>query len=185
MHIVTFSRQLLQRPGQIGAIAPSSRKLCALMAAQLPMTEGPVVELGPGTGRITEALLERGVAPQDLHLVEINRSFADLLRKRFPGVNVHHAGAQDLAALGIANVRAVVSGLPLLSMSLQLQRDILAAAFTALRPDGVMIQFTYGFRPPIRRQIRHELGLQWQASRTIVANLPPARVYVFRRSQKD
>lgn len=174
-----FMGQLLRRPHQVVALAPSSRFLCAEMAAGIDPAAGPVIELGAGTGNITKAILDRGVAPENLHSIEMNPEFCDRLRARFPGLNVYQVSAGDVGTLPVGSAQAVVSGLPLLSMPTQLQRDILTGTFQRLRPGGTYVQFTYGPKPPVTRSVREELDLDWRVSRKIWWNMPPARVYRF------
>jgi len=176
-----FLGQLLKRPHQVVALAPSSVALAREMAATLDPSAGPVIELGAGTGKITSAILDRGIAPEDLHAIEMNPAFCARLRADFPGLNVHKMSAGDVGDLPVEGAQAVVSGLPLLSMPTALQRAILTGAFQCLKPAGTYVQFTYGPKPPVAAAVRAELGLTWTVSRRIWANLPPARVYRFAR----
>ncbi len=173
---------MLRRPGRVAALAPSSRTLAGAMAAGLSPETGPVIELGGGTGKITEAILARGVAPGRLAVFETDRVFCELLRARFPGVHVLGLDAQRIAEGPFAEAGAVVSGLPMLSIPTRIQSRILAGAFAVLRPGGVFFQFTYGWRPPVDREVREALGLTWTVSPWIRRNLPPARVYRFTRA---
>jgi phosphatidylethanolamine/phosphatidyl-N-methylethanolamine N-methyltransferase len=177
--LALFLGQLARRPHQVVALAPSSRALCAEMSAEIDPSAGPVIELGAGTGNITQAILDRGVAPENLHSIEMNEEFCDRLRARFPGLNVHCMSAGDVGSLPVQGAQAVVSGLPLLSMPLDLQRAILAGTFQRVQPGGTFVQFTYGPKPPVAKAVAEELGLDWRASRKIWWNLPPARVYRF------
>lgn len=178
-----FLGQLIRSPHKISAIAPSSVALARRMASELPSDRsGPVVELGAGTGKITQALLDAGVAAQDLHAFELNEEFVDNLHRKFPDIHVHHNMAQDMGKLGLDNVRAVVSGLPFLSMPGSVQLAILRASFAAMGPDGVYIQFTYGPKSPVQERVADALSLTFTKSETIWGNLPPARVYAFRRT---
>jgi phosphatidylethanolamine/phosphatidyl-N-methylethanolamine N-methyltransferase len=177
-----FMGQLLRKPHEVVALAPSSQALAAEMAAGLEPAAGPVIELGAGTGRITSAILARGVRPEDLHAIEMNPEFCDRLRDRFPGLNVHRMSAGEVGTLPVGGAQAVVSGLPLLSMPLALQRDILTGTFARVRPGAPYVQFTYGPAPPVARAVRDELGLDWRVSPRIWQNLPPARVYRFTRT---
>ncbi|PWK62443.1 class I SAM-dependent methyltransferase [Roseicyclus mahoneyensis] len=177
-----FMGQLLRRPHQVVALAPSSRFLCAEMVARIDPAAGPVIELGAGTGNITQAILDRGVAQEDLHSIEMNPEFCDRLRARFPRLNVHQMSAGEVGSLAVNDAQAVVSGLPLLSMPLGLQRDILTGTFQRVRPGGSYVQFTYGPKPPVARAVREELDLQWTVSHKIWWNMPPARVYRFTRT---
>ncbi|MEI6099937.1 MAG: methyltransferase domain-containing protein, partial [Alphaproteobacteria bacterium] len=140
-----FFRQLLSRPLQISAMAPSSRGLGRAMAA--PLRPGNrVVEFGPGTGVLTHAILAAGIKPADLTLFEFNPAFVSHLRQTFPDVTVVNDGAQTAPAHVAPGVDAVISGLPLLSMPLEIRENIVRAAFQILGPRGIYVQFTYGPR---------------------------------------
>jgi phosphatidylethanolamine/phosphatidyl-N-methylethanolamine N-methyltransferase len=180
--LALFRRRLLKNPRQVSAIAPSSRTLARAMTLGLGPHSGRVVEFGPGTGRFTEAALARGVPPANLTLFELDDEFVPYLRARFPGVTVHQAGAETAADLVEPGVACVISGLPLLSFPAALQEGILAAAFRILAPRGSLVQFTYGPRPPVPERMIEALGLKVNRGLKIWANLPPARVYRFRRA---
>ncbi|WP_071675038.1 class I SAM-dependent methyltransferase [Nioella nitratireducens] len=174
-----FLGQLLTKPHQVVALAPSSRALSAEMAATLDPAGGPVIELGAGTGRITQAILDRGIPAEKVHSIEMNPIFCDKLRADFPGLNVYQMSAGDVGDLEVEGAQAVVSGLPLLSMPYELQNAILTGTFKQVGTAGTYIQFTYGPKPPVKTEIREAMGLTWTTSRKIWGNLPPARVYRF------
>ena len=176
-----FLGQLLRRPHEVVALAPSSTSLARLMCEGLSPDTGLVAELGPGTGKITRAILERGVVPANLTAFELNPSFCDILEEEFPGATFLNEPAQNVGHLGKASLDAVISGLPLLSMPNDIQRQIVEGAFQALKPDGEFVQFTYGPVPPIAEEIREDLRLSWTVSKRIWGNLPPAKVYRFRK----
>lgn len=180
--LALFRKRLLQNPRQVSAIAPSSRTLARAMTLGLGPLSGRVVEFGPGTGRFTEAILARGVPPENLTLFELDGEFVDYLRGRFPGVTVHQAPAQEAAALVEPGVQVVISGLPLLSMPEEVRTGIVRAAFEVLAPRGRFVQFTYGPRPPLPPEVIAALGLSVNKGHKVWANLPPARVYRFRRA---
>jgi phosphatidylethanolamine/phosphatidyl-N-methylethanolamine N-methyltransferase len=168
-----FLRQLISRPLQVSAMAPSSRFLGKAMAKDLGPHTGRVVEFGPGTGRLTKGILDAGVAPENLTLFEMNPEFVTHLRAQFPGVTVHLAGAQDAPQMVEKGVGAVISGVPLLSMPMALRRTIM---------DGVYVQFTYRGRPALEESQIKSLGLIWKQTAYVPLNLPPARVHTFRRA---
>ena len=174
-----FMGQLLRKPHQVVALAPSSKGLCAEMARELDPLKGPVIELGAGTGNITQAILDAGIAPENCHSIEMNPDFCERLRTRFPGLNVYQMSAGDCGDLPVEGAQAVVSGLPLLSMPTQLQRDILGGFAKKVSPGGDYVQFTYGPKPPVTKVVRDELDLEWRKSGKIWWNMPPARVYRF------
>jgi phosphatidylethanolamine/phosphatidyl-N-methylethanolamine N-methyltransferase len=180
--LALFRRRLLKNPRQVSAIAPSSRTLARAMTLGLGPTSGPVVEFGPGTGRFTEAILARGVPPENVTLFELDEEFVDYLRKTFPGVTVHKLPAQEAARLIPPGVSTVISGLPLLSMPPDVREGIVNAAFAILAPRGHYVQFTYGARPPLPPETVESLGLKVNKGHKVWANLPPATVYRFRRA---
>lgn len=176
-----FLRQLLTKPKQISAIAPSSRWLAKAMAQGLGPQSGQVVEFGPGTGALTKGILAAGVRPENITVFEMNAEFVDHLINTFPRIKVHHAAAQAALATVGTGVERVVSGLPLLSMPIELRRSIVKAAFDVLVPDGIYSQFTYGRQSPLAPELMADLGLTVTKGPKVWANLPPAQVYHFRR----
>lgn len=177
-----FLRQLLQNPREVSALAPSSRWLGRAMTRGLGPASGPVAEFGPGTGQLTQAILARGVAPQNLTLFEMNPDFVTHLRVKFPGVTVHLAGAETAPQHLAGKMGAVVSGLPLLSMPLDIRRAIAGAAAAVLAEGGHFIQFTYGPRSPLSPELVAELGFTMSTGAYVWANLPPAQVYLYRKT---
>ncbi len=176
-----FLRRLIRNPRQVSAIAPSSPFLARAMARTL----GPasrVVEFGPGTGSLTRGILSRGVRPENLACFELDPDFIARLRRAFPGIAVHHAGADRAAEFVEPGVDAVISGLPLLSMPPALVKSIVGAAFAVLKPGGQYIQFTYGPKPPVPEAVMTDLGLTARKGPYVLFNLPPARVYHFTRA---
>lgn len=180
--LALFLKQLIRKPGQVVALSPSSAELARAMAAELGPQTGRVAELGAGTGKLTRAILERGVAPADLTLFEMNPDFCTHLHTAFPGVTVLHQGAETIGAALQPGLGAVVSGLPLLSMPVTVQMAILEGAFSLLRPGGAFVQFTYGPKPPLSEAIRQQLGLTARRGEKVWGNLPPARVYRYSRN---
>lgn len=183
-----FFRQWLRDPRSIAALAPSGRKLAAHMAAAVGRDARTVVELGGGTGVMTRALLERGISPDHLLVLERNAVLHAHLARRFPGVEVVRANASDLvqvvresSGLALGKVDAVASSLGLLAMSHDEQRRLLVAALEVLRPSGRFVQFTYAPRCPVPRALRAELGLEARRDSWSLLNLPPAFVYVLHR----
>lgn len=185
-----FLRSWLDHPSIAGAVSPSGPFLARMMARYVdPHKTGPVVELGPGTGSITEALLERGIAPGRLILVEFDPGFCKLLKRRFPGVHVIQGDAyalQETLGKGLRRPpSAIVSSLPLL-LKPEIQRlALLADALQCMTPDGCFVQFTYGLLSPIPRNKQAALDFHVEASPQVWWNLPPARVWVYRRYSQD
>jgi phosphatidylethanolamine/phosphatidyl-N-methylethanolamine N-methyltransferase len=177
-----FLKSWLENPLKTGAVAPSGKLLAQRMAAIVdPKAPGPVVELGPGTGPVTQALLQRGVPPERLFLVEYSKDFAKLLRERFPGVTVIQGDAYALKTTLAGQVQlpltAVISSLPLLTRPERQRGRLLEEAFDLMVPGGPFVQFTYMNNSPVPLSGDFEANV----SRRIWKNLPPARIWTYRR----
>jgi phosphatidylethanolamine/phosphatidyl-N-methylethanolamine N-methyltransferase len=181
---VRFIRSWLDSPLSTGAVTPSGRVLARAMARYVePELPGPVVELGPGTGPVTEALVAQGVDPARLVLVEFNPTFCQLLRARFPAATVIQADAYGLRR-ALPNLlrqpaAAMVSGLPMFTKPVRTRVRLLREALALLVPGAPFVQFTYAVVPPIPRSFA---GVTAEASERIWMNLPPARVWVYRKT---
>jgi len=167
----------------MGAVMPSGRVLARTMAQYVDIDSSePVVELGPGTGAITSALIEHGVDHKRLVLVEYNPGFCALLRDRYPHAKVVQGDAyalrDSLWNMLTAPASAVVSGLPLVTKPMLTRLKLIRDAFVALAPGAPFVQFTYSVAPPIPKSLP---GVSTEASERIWMNLPPARVWVYRK----
>jgi phosphatidylethanolamine/phosphatidyl-N-methylethanolamine N-methyltransferase len=180
---VRFLRSWIEKPLHMGAVMPSGRLLARTMAQYVDIhSTGPVVELGPGTGAITNALIEHGVDQKRLVLVEYNPGFCALLRDRYPHAKVVQGDAYTLRD-SLRNVlsgpaSAVVSGLPLVTKPMLTRLKLIRDAFVAMAPGAPFVQFTYSVVPPIPKSLP---GVSTEASERIWMNLPPARVWVYRK----
>jgi len=180
---VRFLRSWIEKPLRMGAVMPSGKILARTMAQYVDVdSNAPVVELGPGTGAITNALIEHGIDQKRLVLVEFNPGFCALLRDRYPQAKVVQGDAYALrASLGdvlSAPASAVVSGLPLVTQPMLKRLKLIRDAFVALAPGAPFVQFTYSVAPPIPKSLP---GVSTEASERIWMNLPPARVWVYRK----
>ncbi len=176
-----FLRQWAGNPLGIGAITPSGPDLARTMAGFLdPQASGPVVELGPGTGVVTQAILERGIDPPNLTSIEYSGDFAKLLAERFPAVQVRQGDAYNLASsLGETSALAgIVSSLPLVNSPYDKRRALILDGLDRLQPGAPFIQFSYALVPPVREEVGQ---FTLQKTGWIWANMPPARVWVYRR----
>lgn len=177
----SYLRAWLTNPFTFGAVAPSGPALSALITSEISAETGCVLELGPGKGVITQALLDRGVPESNLILVERMPDFARLLRERFPLAHVEIMDADQISGLKLLTkdepVGAVVSSLPLVSMPPDKVGAILVAAFEHLGPAGAFYQFTYAPRSPVSDSQLTRLGLKADHIGRAVLNIPPAAVY--------
>jgi phosphatidylethanolamine/phosphatidyl-N-methylethanolamine N-methyltransferase len=146
-----------------------------------PASSGPVIELGPGTGPVTEALVAQGIDPARLILVEFNPDFCRLLRTRYPAATVVQGDAYRLRRLLEAIARepaaAIVSGLPLVTKPVRTRLRLISDALALLAPGAPFVQFTYAMVTPIPKALA---GIKAEASELIWLNVPPARVWVYR-----
>ena len=184
-----FLSQWFRNPGVVGAVAPSGPALAKTMASYVDLARGgPIVELGPGTGPVTKALLARGIPADRLLLVEYETRFCRMLAERYPGVKIVQGDAYGLKATlaGHVNgeVATVISSLPLLNRPERDRVELLHQAFDLMGPDGLFIQFTYGLA--ISPMPVHAHGLAGafvgKGSAPDLLNIPPARVWRYRRA---
>jgi phosphatidylethanolamine/phosphatidyl-N-methylethanolamine N-methyltransferase len=181
---IRFFKGWMKNPKNVGSIIPTSDHMARRMASVIDLGSGlPVLELGPGTGVITRAILQRGVQPHQLYSVEYSSEFAKKLRHDFNDVHVVEGNAFDLeTTLGDANTLTfdcVVSALPLLSfpraLRIKLIKDLLARI-----PNGhPIVQFSYGpFSPvpPIP-------GVTVRHLEMIFRNVPPAQIWIYRKTK--
>lgn len=180
--LLGFGR-FVANPRRFGGFV-SGPALAEAITRDVDATAGPVLELGPGTGVFTRALIARGVAEADLILVELDPKLADRLREAFPQALVLCCKAGSVTAEMLEGRRpaAVVSGLPLLNFPAEEVERIMAAAFAISTPDAVLYQFTYAPRCPVRDHIMDRIGLVARRTARVWRNVPPAFVYRIARA---
>lgn len=179
-----FIGRLITKPKTIGAIAPSSQALGRAMAAQMDVGEnGPILELGPGTGVATAALIARGVAPERIVAVEYDEDFAGLLAQRFPQLKIVQGDAfaleRTLGDQAAEPFVGAISGVPLLNHAMARRQVFLEGVLSRLRPGAPYVQFSYGVNCPVAPP----QGVTVKQAAFVLFNLPPARVWVYRRGK--
>jgi len=179
---IRFLHSLVTRPRTTGAVSPSGPALTRLMASHVdPAEELPVIELGPGTGVVTKALIERGVRPSRIIAIEYSPEFCEMIRARFPGVTVIQGDAYDLdKTLGgrADRVSAVVSSLPLVARPLEDRIRLVEAGLRRMTQGKPFIQFSYLRKGPIEEA---PPTFTMEVSPWVWMNIPPARVWLYRR----
>ena len=182
-----FVKRWASDPRRIGAILPSAKRLARLMARasrEARYGAGPVVELGPGTGSITRALLASGIAEEELVLVERDRQLCRWLEHRFPGAVVIEGEAARIGALlgkqAVGTPSVMVSSLPLRNLEEDERDAIIQESLDVLPPAGAVVQFTYGRHPAIAGA---RLGVECQRIGFVPLNVPPASVWRIQRLQ--
>lgn len=175
---LSFVERMARNPRAIGAISPASPALAEAMAREIDFSNpGRVLELGPGTGAITRALIRRGLSTERVLAVEADPTFARILRVRFPGLQVVEGDATDagrVETLGPFN--GIISSLPLLNFPPHERVGVVLALLRLLPAGAPFVQYSYGVRPPLPRSPELRVSLADKVWR----NLPPARVWVFR-----
>ena len=180
-----FLQEWLANPQRTGSVAPSSRQLAAAMAHWLPANpDSFVLELGPGTGAVTEALIKRGLREDRLVAIERNPKMARLLREKFPRAQIINGDAWHLDHLlrsrrePIESVGAVISSLPLLNFPPDEAEALTQKIRAVLEPDGNWVQYSYHLG---KQQVRGAASFKLRASKIVWLNFPPARVSVFKK----
>lgn len=178
----SFLRAFIARPRGVGAVAPSSPHLAQAVAAEIDTNQqGPILELGPGTGALTRGVLARGIAPNRLTLIEYDSALVSSIAAQFPGIHVIHGDAFDLKNVLVNHFSqpfiATVSGIPLLSYQPAVRRKLLNSVFEWMQPGAPIIQFSYGLHSPVSSSDDISVSL---AAR-VWKNFPPAHVWVYRK----
>ena len=176
----SFFKAILINPRAMGTICPSTHYLANEMASQIPLDcQGIIIELGAGTGVVTEALLAHGIDPKRIIVIDQLPSFVAKLRQRFPMIKVIEGDAIYLTQFlkDTSGVEAVVSSLPLLSLPKAAAEIILGEISQVLSPGGLYIQYTYSYKENKFETLKSYKKIH---SKRIWRNIPPARVDVFR-----
>lgn len=180
---VKFFKGWLHRPRAVGSIVPTSSITAKRMVSIIDVTSGlPVLELGPGTGVITKAILARGVKPKDLYAVEYSPEFVRHLRRNYPDVNVIEGDAfnldETLGAMANATFDSVISGVPLLNFPVAQRVRYVEQVLDRIPAGRPIVQLTYGPKSPVppgrgNYTVEH--------FRFILRNIPPTQLWIYRR----
>lgn len=176
-----FFRQWLRSPKSMGAVIPSSQVLARAVTEAVHWRPGQqVIELGAGTGAISQGLIDSGLPPEALMTIELDLPLFEYLRRRFPAVRVVNGDATRLVDIvrqqGITQVSTVISGLPMVTMPLAFQRAIIEQSFEVLGTNGSLLQYSYSPISPIPAR---KLGVEAKLVKFVVRNVPPATVWRF------
>lgn len=180
---IRFFKGWMDGPKSVGAIMPTSSVTARSMASVINPASGlPVLELGPGTGVITRAILARGVAPADLVSIEFSQDFHTRLQLDFPDVRFVCGDAFDLdttlAGMNIGLFDSVISGIPLLNFPMARRVALIEDLLDRLPPGRPVVQFSYGPISPVAVR-----GSNFNVAHHdfVMRNVPPARLWVYRR----
>jgi phosphatidylethanolamine/phosphatidyl-N-methylethanolamine N-methyltransferase len=178
-----FFKGWMHRPKAVGAIMPTSSITAKRMASVVNVHSGlPVLELGPGTGVITKAILARGVKPEDLYAIEYSAEFMRHLESRYSGVNFIQGDAFDLdTTLGDRKnlvFDSIISAVPMLNFPVSQRIAYLEDLLNRLPLGRPVIQITYGPMSPIPAGRGDYTVKHFDF---IIRNIPPARLWIYRR----
>ena len=178
-----FFRHWLRHPLGIGAILPSSLAVVRAMASDVPFSRpGAVLELGGGTGVVTRGLLEAGCAPERLVVIEREPALADILRRRYSEARVIEGDAcairSILAKLGVMQLAAVISSLPIKWFPVESQRAVVEPCFDLLGEDGMFLQLTNALVSPLAMR---QLGLHGTEVARVWTQFPPVQIWRYHR----
>lgn len=178
-----FFKGWIDKPKAVGSIVPTSSVTARRMASVIrPQSGMPVLELGPGTGVITKAILARGIRPADLYTIEYSEEFVRHLREDYPGVNVIHGDAFDLdETLGVNKdlvFGTVISGVPLLNFPVERRVAYVEDLLARMPPGRPIVQITYGPLSPVPAG-RGDYVVQHLDF--VIRNIPPAQLWIYRR----
>lgn len=179
--IARFFGTWIRKPMSLGAVAPSSARYCARMADTASTDlDGPILELGPGLGVVTRALLAKGVDPRRITSIEYDADFARTLRDRFPLVNVVQGDGFDLDRTlgdgGRTRYAAILMAIPVAAKPQSERQALFLRYLDRLLPGGNITQLSYLVTPPVKPM---EGLLEVSSTPIVWDNIPPARVWVY------
>jgi len=174
-----FFRQWLRSPKSMGSVLPSSRVLAKAIAAEIAWQPGQyVVELGGGTGAITQGLIDHGIPRDRIVVIELDGSLYSYLKERLTGCTVIQGDAtrldEILARHKVGEISTVLSGLPMVGMPEAFQRAIVEQSFKVMKPGSFMLQYSYS---PIAPVPAAKFGITAKIARYVLWNFPPAAVW--------
>jgi phosphatidylethanolamine/phosphatidyl-N-methylethanolamine N-methyltransferase len=189
-HMLILAR-FLRNPRTVGTLWPSSEALASEMVTEIPQdTDATVVELGPGTGALTGAIVDRLGPSARFLAVDLEPAFVESIRQRWPAVECVCASAEHLEALlavrNLGPIDHVISGLPFASLPGAMTRRILEGVAKTLRPGGTFTTFQYlhGYRLPTARSFRNQMNEHMGGApkrHAVMRNFPPAYVLTWTR----
>jgi len=164
--------KFFKSPREIGSVAPSSPRLAKLMVSKIP-SNAQVLEIGPGSGAITERLIKRLARPEQLTTVETDAEFVCILSQRFPGANVVQDDAERVLSQTDRSYDFIVSGIPFAGMTADKRARMFSLIRDRLKPGGAFIMFQYSILT------RGELKKLFSSVKTDFTplNVPPAFVF--------
>jgi len=183
-----FFTQFIIHPTKTGAILPSNEKLCGLMTDISDLDKvSSVVELGSGTGVITEKILQKKSEDATFFALEINPLFVEATKRKCPEAVVYQSSAENAAKHleyhGHSGCDRIISSLPWSTFKGETQEHLLDSIYDALNPGGKFLTYAYvlGIVAPSAWKFRKKLYAKFdnvKTSKTVWSNIPPAFIYV-------
>jgi phosphatidylethanolamine/phosphatidyl-N-methylethanolamine N-methyltransferase len=180
---IRFIKGVMSQPKTVGAIMPTSARTATKMASIIDTGSGlPVLELGPGTGVITKAILARGVKPEDLVSVEYSTQFVQHLQAKYPGVNFINGDAfnivETLKEYRGQKFDCVISGIPLLNFPMHMRVSLIESLLDLMPAGRPVVQFSYG---PVSPVTARPDSYKIEHFDFVVRNIPPAQIWHYKK----
>ena len=184
---LTFFKGWIDKPRAVGSIIPTSSVTARRMASVIDTKSGlPILEVGPGTGVITKAILRRGVKPAELYTVEYSHDFVTHLRSNYPEINVIEGDGfnldDTLGDMRDAIFDCVVSGVPLLNFPVARRAAYLESLLKRIPHGRPVVQLTYGPKSPIPPGLGDYTVEHFHF---IIRNIPPTQLWLYRRAARN
>ncbi len=181
---VGFLKAWFKKPQMVGSVWPTGAPMARRMASVIDVKSGlPVLEIGPGTGTITKAILETGIAPGKVFTVEYSQEFVDRLRIKYPAINIVQGDAfdlnQTLAGKNQTKFDCAISALPLLNFPLETRIAFIEDVLARIPAGRPLIQFSYGHKAPVAAKSG---SFTLERYDFVLRNIPPAQLWIYRRA---
>ena len=191
MSHIKFLKSFVKKPGEIGAVMPSSRFLAHAITSEIGLDKASAIaELGPGTGAFTKIIIENINHNTHFFVVERNKDIFEHFQETFPDVTAYNCCASDLKEIvskeGISSLDIVISGLPWAAFPAKIQIAIINSVIETLTENGVFTTFAYlqGLMLPAAHRFKALLKNKFsvvKTSKVVWRNTPPAFVYRCRK----
>ncbi len=176
-----FFKRFLRNPARLGTLAPVSERLARLAASCVSLpSDGKIVEIGAGAGRLTRAFLGAGVKPKNLKAIELDPDLCAFAKENIKSVDFIEGNAKDLATLlpksWIGSVDIVFSSIPFMYLPREMRAEITESVFDVLKPGGDFFHLTYNYWSPLEG-----MGYEQRRCATLWANFPPGFIWRYRK----
>ncbi len=179
--ILIWLKNWIRYPLVLGAVLPTQKFASDIMASEVDSNTSMVVELGAGTGQITNSILNKNINEKDLILVEINKEFSEILKKKFPKAQIFSEDAisffEKFPKRFNKKIDMIISGIPLVSLDKNTRNKICELSVNNLSESGTFFQITYFIRCSFPNEIIKKYKLSKKLKGFTPFNIPPAFIW--------